>query len=71
MNSLEVNMIETLPIPHMTVREASKYLSVHEKTLYGWYRDGKIDMTLDVCGQMRVPYGEVWRLLREREVSVR
>lgn len=60
-------METVLDMPDFTVREAARYLSVHDKTLYAWQREGKIELTLDCTGQYRAPYGEVWRLLKERQ----
>jgi excisionase family DNA binding protein len=61
--------MQTLEMPAFTMREASKYLGIHEKTIYTWAREGRIEVTLDVTGQYRVPYGELWRLLRKREMT--
>lgn len=56
-----------LDMPSFTVREAARYIGVHDKTLYAWHREGKIQLTLDVTGQLRVPYGELYIALKERE----
>jgi excisionase family DNA binding protein len=58
-----------LNMPDFTCREAARYIGVHDKTLYAWHREGKIQLTLDCTGQLRVPYGEVYRVMREREVT--
>lgn len=60
-------MQTVLDMPDFTVREAARYIGVHDKTLYAWHREGRIELTLDVTGQYRVPYGEVYRLMRERD----
>ena len=60
--------MQALEMPSFTVREAARYLGVeNEKVLYAWAKNGRIAFTVDVTGQFRVPYGELWRLLRERE----
>lgn len=59
--------MQTLEVPAFTMREASKYLGIHEKTIYAWVQAGRIEVTTDVTGQYRVPYGEVWRLLKQKE----
>lgn len=60
-------METVLEMPDFTTREAARLLSIHDKTVFQWHRQGKIEFTLDVTGRYRVPYGEVWRLLKERE----
>src|SRR5918995_7359884 len=42
-------------------------VGIHDKTIYAWAKEGRIQVTLDVTGHYRVPYGEVWRLIKERE----
>jgi len=59
--------MQPLEMPAFTVREAAKYIGVERETLYTWVHKGRVAAELDVAGQLRIPYGEVWRLLKERE----
>jgi putative resolvase len=57
----------TLELPGYTVKEAARLIGVTPKTAYNWAKQGRMDFYRDVNGQMRVGYGELYRLLRERE----
>jgi excisionase family DNA binding protein len=63
----QVKTLIQLEIPGFTVREASTYLGVRRETVFAWIHSKRIDATLDVCGQYRIPCVELHRLLRERE----
>ena len=60
-------MQTVLDMPDFTTREAARLLGIHDKTVFQWHRLGKIQFSLDVTGRYRVPYGEVYRLMKERE----
>ena len=62
-------MQTALEIPDYTTREAARLLGIHDKTIFAWHRQGRIRFTLDVTGRYRVPYTEVWRLLKEKECA--
>jgi excisionase family DNA binding protein len=55
-------------MPMFTVREGARHLGVARETLYWWIREDKVDAVSDECGQLRIPYQELRRLLKEREV---
>lgn len=60
-------MQTVLAMPDFTTREAARLLGIHDKTIFQWHDAGRIKFTLDVTGRFRVPYGEVYRLMKERE----
>jgi len=59
--------MQMLEMPMFTVRESARRLSVARETLYAWIREGKVDALHDECGQLRIPYQELRRLLKDRE----
>ena len=50
-----------------TLKEASKLLGVHVKTIQKWDREGKIRCVRTVGGRRRVPESEIKRILGIRE----
>ena len=56
-----------LEMPGFTCREAARHIGINEKQIYAWIRDKRIEAEMDCTGQLRVPYGEVWRVIKERE----
>jgi len=56
--------------PMYTVREVAAYLGAARETVYQWIQDDRVFADRDVCNQVRIPYPELRRLLREREVSL-
>jgi excisionase family DNA binding protein len=58
-----------LELPGYTVRESAKYLGISRYTMFDWIHSGKAEATIDVCGQYRIPYVELHRLIREREAK--
>lgn len=59
-----------LDIPGLTVRELAAHLGVRRETVYAWIRERKIDATLDVTGQMRIPYLQAAKIIEERETGM-
>ncbi len=59
--------MQVLEMPSFGVRESAAYLGVRRETVYAWIRKGKVDATLDVCNQWKIPYQELRRLILERE----
>jgi excisionase family DNA binding protein len=53
----------------MTVRELAAHLGVRRETVYAWIRERKIDVTLDVTGQYRIPYLQAAKLVEEHETA--
>jgi excisionase family DNA binding protein len=56
-----------LPMPGFTVRESAKYLGIRRETVFAWIHSKKIQAEVDCVGQYKIPYGELYRLLHERE----
>ena len=56
-----------LPMPHFTPREAARIIGIADKVIYAWHKQGRIRFTLDCTNAYRVPYGEVYRVLHERD----
>lgn len=50
-----------------TMKEASKLLGVHVKTIQKWDREGKINCVRTVGGKRRVPESEIKRILGTHE----
>lgn len=58
--------MKKLPEPGYTAPEAEKLLELPTKRLYALIREGRISSYADCTGRLRVPYGEVYSILRER-----
>jgi excisionase family DNA binding protein len=56
-----------LEIPDFTVREAAKYLGVSRDHVYKQLKDGRMRGSLDITGQLRVPYDELLYQIRRQE----
>ena len=54
-------------MPGFTVTEAAYQLGVTRDSIYRWEREGRIQLETNSVGQKVVPYGEVYRILKERE----
>ena len=50
-----------------TLKEASKILGVHVKTIQKWDREGKIKCVRTVGGRRRIPESEIKRILGIKE----
>jgi excisionase family DNA binding protein len=59
--------MQMLEMPMFTVRESARRLGVSREVVYWWIREGKVDAVNDECGQLRIPYQELRRLMQERE----
>jgi excisionase family DNA binding protein len=60
-------MTTLLEMPAFTLREAAKYLEVERDTVYRWVREGKLQAEVDLCGQLRIPYGELYSAMIDKE----
>ena len=60
-------MTTLLEQPGFSVRSAAKYLGVSRATLYRWLDEGRISAELDTCGQLVIPYGELYSAIKELE----
>lgn len=60
-------MTTLLEQPGFSVRTAAKYLGVSRATLYRWLDEGRISGELDACGQLVIPYGELYSAIKEQE----
>lgn len=56
-----------LPAGDYTVPQAEKILGLPYKRLYVLVREGRVKSYRDCTGKIRVPVGEVYAILRERE----
>ncbi len=60
-------MTTLLELPGFTLREAAKHLGIHEKTIYRWVHEGRLQAEIDNCNQYRIPYGELYSALKAQE----
>jgi len=62
--------MKRLPDPAYTVAEAERLLELPEKRAYALAKEKRLRAVRDITGQMRVPYAEVYAILRAREKGV-
>lgn len=58
-----------LQIPGFTIMEASLALGESEFSLYRRVKRGEVAAVFDASNRLRIPYGELYALLRERELE--
>ena len=59
----------TLDHPGFTVAEAEKLAGLPKNTMYKLIRRGDVRAGVDVVGQYRIEYGELYTFLKNREAT--
>ncbi len=58
---------EQLNLPCYTIAEACVALDITKPQAYRMIASGELPVVRDVSGRYRVPYGDLWTLLKQRE----